>query len=85
VQKRVDQEVCRPAPWPEEELARVCIQQILGVPVCWHDDGSSAQAGVGMYDLAIKYPGRSAVPVAVTSHVDSDARNGQELWIAGPA
>jgi hypothetical protein len=74
VMKKGEEDGCRPARRPEEEFARRCIQQALGVPVCWHDDGSSSQPGVGMYDLAIEYPGRSAaVPVAVSSHIDSDA------------
>ena len=64
---------CRAASRTEEEFARVRIQQALGLPVCWHDDGSRSQPGVGMYDLAIKYPGRPPVPVAVSTDVDSAA------------
>jgi hypothetical protein len=65
--------VCRPAPRPEEEFARVSIQQALGVPVCWYDDGSRSKPGLGMYDLAIRYLGRPDVPVAVSIDVDRAA------------
>jgi hypothetical protein len=71
--EQVDDDVCRPARRTEEEFARVRIQHALGVPVCWHDDGSRSRPGVGMYDLAIRYPGRAPVPVAVSTDVDSAA------------
>jgi hypothetical protein len=71
--EHVDDDVCRPARRTEEEFVRVRIRHALGVPVCWHDDGSRSQPGVGMYDLAIKYPGRPPVPVAVSTDVDSAA------------
>jgi hypothetical protein len=61
--------ICHPAHRPEEEFARQCLQNALGVPVCRHDDGSEQ----GMYDLAINYPRRPVVPVAVSSHLDDRA------------
>jgi hypothetical protein len=71
VEQQRANDLCRPAPRPEEEFARVCIQEALSVPVCGHDDGSKP----GMYDLTIKYPSRPAAPITVTSHIESRGRS----------
>lgn len=57
----------------EEELARACIEQTIGVPVGVHDDGSQPRPGLGMYDLEIRHPGRPVVPVEVSSDVHGAA------------